>query len=270
MIRAEDLISKFEQAFLDHWGYIYGTAGILWTEERQKATEDEMAREYGARWIGHMVADCSGLFAWAFRKLGGEIAHGSNSIWDRYLSSKGKLQNGNRADGRDLKPGTAVFKLKDGDDRHHIGLYIGQGLVIEAKGTRYGVVNSPVGEWDEWGELKSVDYNGGGGDAMPDILYTGTVAAEKGKKVNLRKGPSLKDALIEQVPIGEKVDVLEDLGEWLKVRAGNSTGYMQEKYVIPDGTGIMDTVPVPRIRLVEMEACLADALGIIKELKGGS
>ena len=38
---------------------------------------------------------------------------------------------GKRTDGQPLKPGTAVFLTK-GSDRHHVGLYVGDGKVIEA------------------------------------------------------------------------------------------------------------------------------------------
>ena len=68
MIKPQDLIDKFLYALQNAWGYIWGTAGTMWTEAKQKALEkttDEeraMGRKYGLKWIGHMVADCSGLF----------------------------------------------------------------------------------------------------------------------------------------------------------------------------------------------------------------
>ena len=36
--------------------------------------------------------------------------------------------------------------------------------MIEAKGTQYGVVTSKLSHWDEWGELKDVNYSGVTGD----------------------------------------------------------------------------------------------------------
>ena len=172
VISPEALIAKFEQALAEGWGYIWGTAGIIWTEARQKQLEnttDEdraLGRQYGKKWIGHMVADCSGLFRWAFKQLGSDIAHGSNSIFDRYCSAKGKLKSGKRTDGKVLKPGSAVFTYNaKKENRGHIGLYIGNGWVIEAQGTKAGVVRSKVtnSKWVEWGELKGVDY----GNAQP-------------------------------------------------------------------------------------------------------
>ena len=105
------------------------------------------------------MADCSGLFAWAFRQLGGYCYHGSNTMFRRYSSASGSLAAGKRTDGEPLKPGTAVYKFNASEGYHHVGLYIGEGGVIEAKGTAYGVVKSKIGSgWTHWGELKGVDY----------------------------------------------------------------------------------------------------------------
>lgn len=158
MIKTDLLVQKFQYA-LDHdWGYIFGKSGQKWTQAQQDAATREQTVKWGQRWVGHNVADCSGLFVRAFEQLGGSIYHGSNTIWNKYCSKQGKLVNGKRSDGYALKPGTAVFLLKGGN-RHHIGLYIGNGLCIEAKGTYYGVVTSSITHWDEWGELKDIDYS---------------------------------------------------------------------------------------------------------------
>ena len=165
MIAVLALIALFQQALSEKWGYIWGASGQTWTKAKQDAATREMTVKYGSKWIGHRVADCSGLFAWAFKQLGGYIYHGSNTIWNKYCSSKGKLKNGKRADGQPIKPGTAVFLYRASDgNRHHIGLYIGDDTVIEAKGTIAGVVTSKLSHWDEWGELKDVDYSGTTGD----------------------------------------------------------------------------------------------------------
>lgn len=165
MIAVLELIALFQKALSEKWGYIWGASGQTWTKAKQDAATREMTVKYGKKWIGHRVADCSGLFAWAFKQLGGSIYHGSNTIYNKYCSSKGKLSKGKRADGQPIKPGTAVFLYRASDsNRHHIGLYIGNDTVIEAKGTQYGVVTSKLSHWDEWGELKNVNYSGVTGD----------------------------------------------------------------------------------------------------------
>ena len=187
MIQAEALVDKFRYALDNHWGYIWGTAGILWTAAKQQQKIDYMISKYGAnwqknadaksdnyysaamygsKWEGHRVSDCSGLFAWAFKELGGSIAHGSNSIYDRYCTSdKGKLTADLK---KELLPGTAVF-TGDAKAHGHIGLYVGGGKVIEASGTQAGVITSNItaGKWTYYGLLKNVDYGGESADLPP-------------------------------------------------------------------------------------------------------
>ena len=178
MIKAVDLIEKFKYALDNHYGYIWGTSGILWTAAKQKQKVDYMVSKYGTswqknseakadnyysaamygdKWIGHNVCDCSGMFVWAFKQLNGPgIAHGSNSIYDRYCTSKGKITDDIR---KNMKPGTAVF-TGDASKHGHIGLYVGNGKCIEASGTIAGVCvsNLSANKWTYWGELKNVSY----------------------------------------------------------------------------------------------------------------
>lgn len=168
MISAKALIEKFQIALSEQWGYIWGQSGAVWTEAKQKSATRSVTVQYGARWIGKRVADCSGLFVYAFRDLGGSIYHGSNTIWRKYCTRQGTLDTGT-----EIKPGTAVF-LTTGNDRHHIGLYVGDDTVIEAKGTRYGVVTSKLSHWDEWGELKGVDYDEATTETAVTLLQKGS------------------------------------------------------------------------------------------------
>ncbi|HBS60937.1 MAG TPA: hypothetical protein DEA44_16945 [Firmicutes bacterium] len=51
-------------------------------------------------------------------------------------------------------PGVIVWK------KGHIGVYIGGGLVVEARGVKFGVVVSALSSqrWTNWGYLKDVEY----------------------------------------------------------------------------------------------------------------
>ena len=154
MIKASDLIRLFQQALDEKWGYIWGTRGQVWTQASQNRATRDMTVRYGQKWVGRRVADCSGLFVWAFRELGGDIYHGSNTMWKKYTTVKGTLTGT-----MTIKPGTAVFTVGDDGVRGHVGLYIGNDICIEAKGTQYGVVTSNLSRWDEWGELVGVEYD---------------------------------------------------------------------------------------------------------------
>lgn len=181
-ISTQELIAIFVKAYNDEWGYIFGAAGKEWTEKLQKqliakmvskygsnwktnseAKDDDyyMSACYGDRWIGHTVADCSGLFVFAFNAFGIRISHSSHYQYTDYCVEKGVLNKGKRSDGKELKPGTAVFIYKAEKNRYtHVGLYIGNGEVVEAASTQKGVIKSKVtdSKWNRWGELKYVDY----------------------------------------------------------------------------------------------------------------
>lgn len=157
-ITADALCDAFRIPLDEHGGYIWGASGQMWTEAKQNAATRAQTKSYGRQWIGHHVWDCSGMFVWAYKRFGESIYHGSNTIWKKYCSKQGKLSNGQRCDGIALRPGTAVFLLNS-SGRHHIGLYVGNDTVIEAKGTKWGVVTSKPSHWDEWGELSAVDYS---------------------------------------------------------------------------------------------------------------
>lgn len=169
MINAGDLVDKFRQALSEQWGYIYGKSGQIWTQAMQDKATDAKIKQYGQKWVGRNVADCSGLFAWAFKKLGGYIYHGSNTMWRDYCQKKGALKSGKRTDGQELLPGTAVFTGETEDVHGHVGLYVGGGFVIEAKGTQAGVVTSKITDkrWNWWGELKGVKYTQESVDVQP-------------------------------------------------------------------------------------------------------
>lgn len=180
MITQTALIQKFRFALTEKWGYIWGTAGEVWTQAKQNALVQVFINKYGpnwkdnekakkedkyrgalngSKWIGHTVADCSGLFSWAFKQLGGYMYHGSNTMWDKYCTDRGQLTKKGRTDGQPLKPATAVFTGND-SNKGHVGLYVGNDTVIEASGTNAGVITTTIsgGKWTFWGELKGVDY----------------------------------------------------------------------------------------------------------------
>lgn len=227
MIKASDLIDKFRYALDNSWGYIWGKWGQIWTEKDQANASREMTVKYGSRWIGHHVADCSGLFRWAYDQFGLAIAHGSNLIYDGHCKSKGKLSGGRRTDGQELLPGTAVF-TGDVNDRGHIGLYIGGGEVIEAKGTQAGVVKSKVTEsrWTWWGELKAVEYT-----KEPEPKPAEGYAIVTGKKVALRQDPSTRATVIMRINTGESVKIEEAPDEWEYVSYKGRKGWMMKEFL---------------------------------------
>ena len=229
MIQTKALIGKFQYALDNDWGYIWGQAGDKWTQKKQDAATREQTKKYGQKWVGHYVADCSGLFSWAFKQLGGYMYNGSDTMYRKYTTHAGELKEGRRTDGGELLPGTAVFVWKPADQKYgHVGLFIGDGWVIEAASTQSGVIRSKVTnkKWTHWGQLKDVNYEGGD-QPVPEgyAIVTGT-------RVALRSAPTTQAGVIMRIDTGKKVQLLEPPPcEWNYVTYNGKTGWMMKKFL---------------------------------------
>lgn len=242
----------------EQWGYIWGAAGVLWTEARQKAATNDMAVKYGSKWIGHMVVDCSGVMVYIWRKFDLTIPHGSNSI---RRQSVGKLQT-------QPMPGYAAFKLR-GDDYYHIGIVSEDGkFVYEAKGTIIGFTTSPVSEWDWFAPFKDVDYGEGSEKIMASddgtrVYYKARVNTTSGP-LNVRSGPGTGNDVIFKLPKGTIVDVMFEYDNgWAFVDEDGDQGYVNAKYLAK-----VDAVPDKPEEPTEPVTILTRADGVTITLQG--
>jgi hypothetical protein len=219
----------------------------MWTEKLQEAWEQpshknwDQTLQYGSKWIGHMVTDCSGLIRWALYQLHEEIIHQAYYQYTDASKAKGKLVDGKREDGQPLLPGTAVFLQGDEARIHHVGVYVGHGICIEAKGTRWGVVTSEPSHWDHWGELKVVDYTDAAAledEPAPEIperdrpLFR-AVVDNPGSWLNVRKGPGTSYNAIGRLTkgaVGDVLSVSQD-GAWDEIRYDGKTGWVSAEYL---------------------------------------
>lgn len=212
MIKANNLISLFQTMYTEHWKY-----------------------EWGASQEG--CVDCSGAFTYAFRKLGGSISHGSNTIARKYI--KGELLPISKA-----KPGMAAFKRREWTesqtgntwygsqpgDIYHIGLVdYDTSFVLNAKGKLSGFCRDSIKSWDYVAYLKNVDYSEGGEVMEMAIVVLPTGAS--GSTVNMRSKPDKRASIVERVPVGAIVSVLEDQGTWVSVKYGGKSGYMMSNFI---------------------------------------
>ena len=138
MIQVEKLIADFEDCI----GWPYACPG----------SNDERG------------IDCSGMFVRAFRLQGRRIYHGSNTIWRKHLSEKGRIRSA-----ADLKPGMAVFKWKpdtpakfrdDEGDFCHIGLVTSVSPLRIVHASTEGMkvkADRKIGKWQYWGVLAETD-----------------------------------------------------------------------------------------------------------------
>ncbi len=126
--------------------YVYGMKGAVMT----RANFNYLQERYGVKnvWnsdekkVGKVCVDCSGLISWYTGKLKGSsqfkaegVAHPICTIHSAPI-------------------GAAVWR------QGHIGVYIGNGEVIEARGSAYGVVRTKVKDRDftHWFLLNDIEY----------------------------------------------------------------------------------------------------------------
>lgn len=147
---------------------MYGTVGEICTQ----TVLDRCRRMYGAimgesyytvrcaKWLGKWACDCSGLFKAARRALDGVWADVSaQGTYDQCQHVRGLIKD------MPAKPGTFVFvhgKDARGTKRMvHVGLYIGAGQVIEARGADYGVVITKLSErpWTHYGMASHIVFD---------------------------------------------------------------------------------------------------------------
>lgn len=237
MIPVNKLIPYCQRMLDESWGYIWGTAGVKWTEAKQKAATDDMAIKYGSRWIGHMVTDCSGMMVYIWKQFGKDIDHGSNSIARKFVKTLGVVP----------KPGYAAFKWRDKDtekwqdgygDFYHIGIVAADGkTVYEAQSTENGVVTTPVSKWMYFAPFKDVEYSGNEVVIVPtneNIIATATVISNG--KLNVRPNHSTAAAWTFRLSPGDVVDVDETYQGtnylWAHIiTADGKTGWCQANYL---------------------------------------
>lgn len=157
------LVEHCKKALSEGWGYVYGTFGNILTHDllRYKYIQypanihpyiDFIEQNY----IGKRVTDCVGLiksYMWW---------DGSNPVYDSTTdkSANGMFEASVVKGTIDTIPevsGILVWR------KGHIGVYIGNGKVIESKGTKYGVVQTPLkglnsNKWTHWCMCPYIEY----------------------------------------------------------------------------------------------------------------
>lgn len=212
---SKELISQFQTMYHEHWSYEWGKAS-------------------------RGCVDCSGAFVYAFRQYGLSISHGSNSIGRNAIT--GQLLPISQA-----RPGMVALKCRPWTgaeeanrwfgqppgDLYHVGLVDDDpAYVLNAKGTQAGFCRDHISKWDYVAYLKNVTYT----EAI--TVKTATVvlpSGASGKTVNYRTRPDREAQLIDRIPVGSVVELVEDLGEWCRIQWGGKSGYMMSNYLEYDG-----------------------------------
>lgn len=269
-IPVNDLFDYLEMMLRDKWGYIWGTAGVMWTEQKQENLKKNYSPDdpnrgksvrYGSKWIGHMVTDCSGVLVYIGLKYGVKYPHGSTSmVRDGYLTDWDTKPHPGWAALVDPTPGTA--------DNNHIG-YVGRDgvTVYEAKGTIDGFVTSKATDkkWTKFCRIKDVDYSAiEKGESAP-MLSESYYAEITGDDVRIRTGPGTNYAKIgTNLNKGDIVKVVaEPTSTWVfaQIESQKLQGYIFKKYVQKiDPPVVEEPVKETSDPVIELDATVAMAM----------
>ena len=137
--------------------YWWGTFGQIGSASLHAAKRKQYPSYYtGSDFpsqYGKKVHDCAGLVKGYLWSAGPDAPAKYNAAQDKSAAGlykaatiKGKIGT------FDYIPGRLIFKGPNVDGINHVGVYIGGGYVVEAKGHKYGVVDGPFNpaEWPFW------------------------------------------------------------------------------------------------------------------------
>lgn len=148
--------------------YVYGAKGEILTESRLQLLKKQNPGMYttayttkARQFIGQRCTDCSGLISWYTGIIRGSYNYHDTA--DKAVPI-GSLN--------DSMIGWALWKPG------HIGVYIGDGYCIEAKGINYGTIKSKVSAtaWQKALKLCDIDYS------QEQIITEGFKQAADGKR----------------------------------------------------------------------------------------
>lgn len=131
----------------DHEGAIRSTCPAL----RNGRDECDPACKY----LGRRVVDCAQLVRLSYKTAGISLPSGASSQWRR-----GKwIKQGPIAD-MPMDTVCAVYREKRGSNpMGHTGIYLGDGTVVDARGSRYGTLHKPLTSypWTHYAVMPGMD-----------------------------------------------------------------------------------------------------------------
>lgn len=159
-----DLVEWAKQAEKAKWGYVYGTYGTVLDKHLLEGKINQYPEEVGKHekfirqhYIGTRTVDCVGLikgYAWLNVETK-NMEIGSNGMPD--ISANGMFNTATEKGPIHTLPETPGLAVWQGG---HIGIYIGNGEIIEAANTEAGVIKTKLsqGSWTHWLKIPSIQY----------------------------------------------------------------------------------------------------------------
>lgn len=159
-----DLVQWAIEAEKSGWGYVYGTYGGVFDQAMFDFKLNQYPDEVGSyeefirqNWLGGRTSDCVGLikgYSW-LNTESLEVEYGTNGMPD--IGADTMYENATEKGTIDTIPeipGLAVWH------EGHIGIYIGNGEVVQAANTKAGVIRNKLEDtaWTHWLKIPYINY----------------------------------------------------------------------------------------------------------------
>lgn len=214
--------------------YWYGTFGQRSSEQlyEQKAQQYKSfytATDYKYQY-GKKVHDCIGLikgYIWSKGVNDSSPKYQSNGcpdINEEMMYNNAKVRGS--IESMPDKKGILVFKP------NHVGVYIGNGEVIEARGHSYGVVKTRFSGrgWTKWCECPYIKYKTA---KKKNVKYV--VVKTNGSVLNCRKKGNENAKIIGTFANGTRLELIKKTNKnWWKVKGVGITGYCYSQWLRED------------------------------------
>ena len=219
-------------------GYVWGATGYVLTQSKLNDLIEQypeyVSQSKNGKWLGKQCFDCAQFTRFAMKEVGITLVSGASSQWKKTdWEARGTI---------DTIPKDKVCILyresASANPMQHTGIYLGDGYVMDARGSSSGVVYSKLNSygWTHWAMPKGL-YDGEiivePEEVLP-VLYQAKVTAESGNTVRMRSDKNSSASVLKNIKLNEIVDVVEETDDtWRKIVYNGQTGFMMKKFLNP-------------------------------------
>lgn len=220
---------------------VWGATGYTLTQSKLNELismyPQYVSQSKNGRWLGKTCYDCASFVRFAMKQVGVSMVSGATSQWKKTKwTVKGTID-------QLPKDQVACLYRWTGSVMQHTGIYLGNGYVIDARGSSSGVIKTKLESypWSHWGQPQGLISGSSNTDntkiEVITVSYQAKVVASSGTTVRMRSAPSKDAATIVAIPLGTTVEVVEEAQGWSGIMYENQKGYMMSEFLEKIGTG---------------------------------
>lgn len=218
-------------------GYIWGSKGKTLTEtllaSYVKANPTHVDESVVSKWLGKKTYDCASFISSCFATIGITITSvGVSSQW-----KKTKWADSGTIDTIPKDRVCCVYREDaSSNPMAHGGVYLGNGYVIDARGSKLGVIKRKLSayKWSHWAIPQGMDYQKE--EEVLEVSYQAEVVSSNGGGVRMRSEASTSGSILKTLPVGTVVDVIEESDGWTHIVYNGTSGYMMSEFLAAAGS----------------------------------